>query len=570
MHKKTTTFSNLNLVKCLFLKKNKSMKKFIFLLIIGTLSPAMIYCQEDNTIKLNPPLNDVIIYLTGAQLRYKVNVNLVKGRNVVVFENFAPGLNPQSIKIRAEENATVLSISNKVTSSPVENEIQKHTRINDSIKLITKKISIINDEKNALTVQKEMLLKNQSLGGQSTGVNVAELQKAADFYQLRIFDINKRLSDLATETDTQTALLSGLQRKADEINAKLNISRSEVSLLINANNTQATSLDVSYVVNDAGWMPYYDLKCDDISQPITLNYRAKAYNNTGIDWNNVSLILSTTDPSLNISVPELKTWYLTNYVSQVNYGKSGWYNQAVTDNLENKETQKAEGKTQQQSVKTKQIEVPELSFDFNIKNHYTLPSDAKPYIVDIEEHSVKAGYRYVCVPVVEKSAFLMACINDWEELNLVEGYANVYLNGTYVGQSYINPNEIADTLQISLGRDSRIQVDRVKLKDFSSRVLIGTKRKATYVYELSIKNNRTSPVNIEIQDQIPVSNSQEIEITVDEVSAAEHNPLTGFLKWNYTIDTGKVLSLKVGYTVKYPKSYSVPMKRMRALNCPSF
>ncbi|HNW88888.1 MAG TPA: DUF4139 domain-containing protein [Bacteroidales bacterium] len=546
------------------------MKKFFVLVLVSILFSTTAFPQKENVIRMNPSLHDVIIYLTGAQMRYKVNVNLLKGRNMLVLENFAPKLNPASIRIKSDDNSTVLSISHKVTSTPVESEMLKHTRINDSIKLITKKLTAINDEKNALTAQKDMLLKNQSLGGQSTGVNVAELQKAADFYQLRFTYINNRFSELTADADVNTAILIQLQVKATEMNAKLKTSRSEVSLLLIANNTQASTIEISYVVNDAGWMPYYDLKCEDISKPIMLNYRAKAYNNSGVDWDDVSLILSTTDPSLNISVPDLQTWYLTNYVSQVKYDKSGYYNQNVTNAWETNEEAKVDRKEHQQAVQTKLIEVPELSFDFNIKNRYTIPSDAQPYIIEIEDHSVTASYRYICVPIVEKSAFVMACINEWEELNLVEGYANVFLNGTYVGQSYINPNEISDTLQISLGRDSRIQVDRVKLKDYSSKILIGAKRKATYVYEISVKNNHTSPVSIEIQDQIPVSNNQEIEVTVDQISAAEHNPLTGILKWNYTIDPGKVQSLKIGYTVKYPKSYSIPMKKMRAQNCPSF
>lgn len=546
------------------------MKKYLLPVLASFLFSTTAFSQKENIIRVSPALNDVIIYLSGAQMRYKVNVNLLKGRNMLVLENFAPKLNPASIRIKSDDNSTVLSISHKVTSTPVESEMLKHTRINDSIKLITKKLTAINDEKNALVAQKDMLLKNQSLGGQSTGVNVAELQKAADFFQLRFTYINNRYSELTADADVNTALLTQLQVKATQMNAKLKTSRSEVSLLLIANNTQASTIEISYVVNDAGWMPYYDLKCEDISKPIMLNYRAKAYNNSGVDWDDVSLILSTTDPSLNISVPELQTWYLTNYVSQVKYDKSGYYNQNVTNTWEINDETKLERKEQQQEVQTKLIEVPELSFDFVIKSRYTIPTDAQPYIIEIEDHSVTASYRYICVPIVEKSAFVMACINDWEELNLVEGYANVFLNGTYVGQSYINPNEIADTLQISLGRDSRIQVDRVKLKDYSSKILIGAKRKATYVYEISVKNNHTSSVSIEIQDQIPVSNNQEIEVTVDQISAAEHNPLTGILKWNYTIDPGKVQSLKIGYTVKYPKSYSIPMKKMRAINCPSF
>lgn len=546
------------------------MKKYLLSVLVCIGFIQVLYAQKENIIKTSPEINDVIIYMTGAQMRYKMNVNLVKGRNMLILDNFAPGLNPSSIRVKSDENIAVLSIAHKITSAPVESESLKYARINDSIKIISKKLAAINDEKNALGVQKDMLLKNQSLGGQNTGVNVAELQKAADFFQLRVLDINKRISELSADSDANISMLEQLQTRADDLKAKAKTSRSEVSLLLMVQNTQASAMEISYLVNDAGWMPYYDLKCEDINKPVTLDYRAKAYNNSGVDWNNVSLVLSTTDPSLNITVPELKPWYLSNYVSQVKYDKSGLYNQSVTNAWEPISENQAEQNIQKQAVQTKQIEVPELSFDFAINNRYTIPSDAQPYIIDIEEHSVNAGYRYICVPVVEKSAFLLACISDWEELNLVEGYANVFLNGTYVGRSYINPNEISDTLQVSLGRDSRIQVDRVKLKEFSSKMLIGTKRKASYVYEITVKNNHASPITIEIQDQIPVSSNQEIEVTVDQTSAAEQNPLTGILKWNYSIDPGKVQSLKIGYTVKYPKGYSVPTKKMKAINCPSF
>jgi len=239
--------------------------------------------------------------------------------------------------------------------------------------------------------------------------------------------------------------------------------------------------------------------------------------------------------------------------------------------LEDKEMSIAGGRMiPKQGVQMKHISVPELAFDFQLKNHYTLPSDAQPYILDVQEIALKADYRYIAVPVIEKSAFLIACISDWEELNLVEGNANVYLNGTYVGQSYINPNEISDTLQISMGRDSRIQVDRNRMKEYSSKQLMGSKRKATYVYEISVKNNRTIPISIQIQDQLPVSSNQEIEVTADELSDAAHNALSGLLEWSFTIDPGKVQTIKMGYTVKYPKNVTLQFKQMKAMECPSF
>jgi uncharacterized protein (TIGR02231 family) len=529
-------------------------KLFTSVVIMISVASTLVFGQKENVLKMNPPVNDVIVYLYGAQIRYKVNVNLMAGRNILVLENFSPKVNPSTVRITSDEATTVLSVKQKLTSTPIDAEMTKYNQVNDSIKLFTRKLNAVADETNALTVQKDMLLKNQSLGGQNTGVNVMELQKAADFFQSRVLEINKRISELASDSETFTTQLGKLQERFYKLSLTINNLRTEVSVLLIAPKAQQSSIEISYVVSDAGWMPYYDLKCEDISKPIVLNYRAKAYNNCGIDWNDVGITLSTADPLKSISVPDLKTWHISDYSNLSSYGKSGYFSQNNKDDMNQEayngtfgwEQNKLEDKQQaQKTVSMKQISVPELSFDFQIKNRYTLPSDAQPYIIDVEEHSLKADYRYVAVPVIEKSAFLIACINDWEDLNLVEGNANVFLNGTYVGQSYINPNEISDTLQISLGRDSRIQVDRVKLKDYSSKLLIGSKRKATYVYEISVKNNRSLPINIEIQDQVPVSNNQDIEVTIDELSNALHNALTGLLTWNFMIDPGKVQTLSL-------------------------
>ena len=550
------------------------MKNFITLVLVSIIFSTGMFAQKENIIKVSPDVNNVIIYLTGAQIRYKVQANLLPGRNILEIKGLAPNLDPSSIRITADEKTTVLSVTHKKTSEPVGSEAAKLNIVEDSIKLITKKINLINDEKNSLTVQKDLLLKNLSLGGQNTGVNFLDLQKASDYYQVKVFEINKRFSELTADADIQTVALAKLQLKSDKLVVTSKTQLSEVSVLLITENAQNTTLEFSYVVREAGWMPYYDLKCDDISQPLKLNYRAKAYNNCGIDWKDVALTLSTADPLLDINLPTLQTWTLYNYNGgQLKYDKGGYYQQynaSVNGNDIDYQTKEESKNLQQQTVQTKQIEVPELSFNFPIKSRYTLPSNAQPYIVDIDEYSLAASYRYVCVPVAEKSAFLLACINDWEELNLVEGNANIYLNGTYVGQSYLNPNEISDTLQVSLGRDSRIQVDRVKLKDYSSKVLIGSKRKATFVYEISVKNNRTTPIAIEIQDQVPVSSNQEIEVTIDQISQAQQDITTGLLKWNFNIEPGKVQSVKLGYTVKYPKTVTLQFKKMKAMECPSF
>ena len=134
------------------------MRKLLTSIIACILISATAFSQKENIIKMSPAVNDVIVYLTGAQIRYKVNVNLVQGRNMLILSELAPKLDPTSIRITADENSAVLSISPKITTELVDAEQAKYIRVNDSIKLITNKLEAINDEKNALGIQKTLLL----------------------------------------------------------------------------------------------------------------------------------------------------------------------------------------------------------------------------------------------------------------------------------------------------------------------------------------------------------------------------------------------------------------------------
>jgi len=200
------------------------------------------------------------------------------------------------------------------------------------------------------------------------------------------------------------------------------------------------------------------------------------------------------------------------------------------------------------------IFVPELSAEFNIEKAYSIPSDDKPYIVDVVKYELPTIYKYYAVPKLEKDAFLLARITNWQDLNLIEGTANIYFAGTFVGQSYISTRKTSDTLDISLGRDKKVLITRTKLKDYSSVKYIGSNRKETSAYRMVVKNNRKVPINIEILDQIPVSQNSDIEVSAVEISNALKNDLTGELKWNFKIEPAKAETIDLTFVVKYPKN----------------
>jgi hypothetical protein len=131
---------------------------------------------------------------------------------------------------------------------------------------------------------------------------------------------------------------------------------------------------------------------------------------------------------------------------------------------------------------------------------------------------------------------------------------------------------VSDTLNLSLGRDNKVIVTRTKVKDFTSKQFIGGKTKETFRYHYEVKNNRKAPINIEIIDQVPVSENSEIEVFVEEVSQAEHFVLTGMLHWRFELAPEQKQAYDMQYSVRYPRTKQVQTKtsKQRTLYAPSF
>ncbi|MBK7885746.1 MAG: DUF4139 domain-containing protein [Bacteroidetes bacterium] len=140
---------------------------------------------------------------------------------------------------------------------------------------------------------------------------------------------------------------------------------------------------------------------------------------------------------------------------------------------------------------------------------------------------------------MDADAFLTARITGWEELSLTAGGANIYFDGAYVGESFVNPAETNDTLEISLGRDKRIVVKREKLKDLSGSKLFGGNKERSLSYDISIKNGKKEAISILLYDQIPLTMQKDIEVKVEELSGGEHNTETGEVKWKLQIPAGE-------------------------------
>jgi uncharacterized protein (TIGR02231 family) len=204
-----------------------------------------------------------------------------------------------------------------------------------------------------------------------------------------------------------------------------------------------------------------------------------------------------------------------------------------------------------------QKQVGETTITFDIAIPYTVPSDGKVQTVEIQRINAPTDYKYVTMPKLSPLAYLTANITDWAKLSLQTGEATLYFENSFVGKSTLNVNQLKDTLTISLGTDNNILVKREKRKDFTSRKVIGANRTDTFSFLLTIRNNKSNPVKITLNDQIPVSSNSDISVDSIELSGGKIDKQTGEIKWDLEIKPQETKQIVLTYSVKYPKDKTV-------------
>jgi uncharacterized protein (TIGR02231 family) len=161
---------------------------------------------------------------------------------------------------------------------------------------------------------------------------------------------------------------------------------------------------------------------------------------------------------------------------------------------------------------------------------------------------------------LDLDAFLFAQVTGWESLNLLAGPAYIYFEGTYVGESLLDLGGVGDTLDISLGRDKGVTVQRTKRKDYSQRQVVGSKRTESVGWEISVRNNKAQAIDLVITDQYPIAVRSEIEVKLDDNGGAQVNTEKGFLTWKVKVDPRTNQKWTFGYSVKVPKERMVVLE----------
>ena len=195
----------------------------------------------------------------------------------------------------------------------------------------------------------------------------------------------------------------------------------------------------------------------------------------------------------------------------------------------------------------------QTTVEIEVTEPYSIKTNGERALVDLKAYDISAQYRYTAIPKLDKDVFLIAELSDWSQYSLLEGESNLYFEEGFVGRSILNAAALQDTLQISMGRDRSIVIQREKIDQFSKKRTIGANITETRGYEISLKNNKSQEVTLLVKDQVPVSVNSAITVTPVELSGGILDPVTVIIRWEIKLAPGAQQKLNFQFEVKYPK-----------------
>lgn len=492
----------------------------------------------------------VRVFPQGAGVTRVASVNLAAGEQTIRFTGIPANIQPNTIRVSTDNNG--VSVFNTVyapDSALVYTHTPEYRQWEKSVDSINSAIRLINNLVTTLSQELRLLQSNFTLPPTDKGNFVETLEEAADFYRARAQDILNRI-DRANDRLKELKVLQGRINTRFQAIAKRERSLGyTLDLSVDVASAGKATFTIDYFTGMAGWVSSYDLNAKNLNSPMHIVLEAQAYQSTGEDWSNISLILETTTPTMTMAPPALAPVF-ARYKEEIRPAKQRNAARYKDDALAPQyELSTSEGEAYTTARQTERS----ISISYDLGARQFLASGSAPRRFKLQESDLPANYIHRTVPKSGQDAFLTAELTTYENVLQVDGEATIRLEGAYAGKTFLTPSAAEDTLRVNLGKDPGVGVKYALMKDQTKRKFIDGKQELTRGYEITIKNNKNTEITIDVLDQIPLSTDESMTIKLQKSDGADLDAKTGILRWQLKLKPGESVKKDFQYNIRYPK-----------------
>lgn len=507
--------------------------------------------------QLSPKIKAVKVFSKGAEISRSDNVKINSGIDTLKITGLSPFLQSQTIQAKLN-GAKILDIGFTINHLKNQKDEPRIVQLKSQVKIIEQDLLNLSDQLAYLELEYDLIVANKKIS-EREALDIDDVKDFVQYYKTKMPELIGKLTDTKEQIKKFQTVKSKLQKQINQLQKVKSKQTGEIEILYKSTQNRQSKLELTYHVYRCGWTPLYNMRASNIGEPIQFEYNAQVFQNTGVNWSNCKLTIATGSPILNGSKPELYPWRV--FVQNSN-GYDYYSNSDLGDNnIELEEVYIRANNSKQQSRKQKEVlRTENLTFSsFEIPQNFSLNTGAGEKSVNILKRELPASYQYYAVPKKSNGVFLLAQVTEWEKMPLIPGKSHIYFDETFVGKSYINPKTMNDTLDVSLGQDQSIYVEREKDEDkcMNNVNILGVTK--TRGYSVSVKNNRNKAIKIQILDQVPVSKNNKIKVNYKLGEGWAIKEETGILEWNLEVPANNKKSTSFEFEIKHPKKFNVPL-----------
>ncbi|TAI48895.1 DUF4139 domain-containing protein [Flagellimonas allohymeniacidonis] len=281
------------------------------LIILFFTLPFLLFANER---KVPSKIKEVTVYLSGAQITRTAQCHLLEGSNEVIFTGLSHKIDESSIQVSGLSAVSILSIAYDINYLDQKESNPQVQTWEDEIKSLEYKMALLKNKILGLQEEEKVINTNRLVSTDNQALSLEKVKQISQYYRERITGIKNEIFKTQLEITELNLEKNALQKQIAEANQVPEKEQGEITIKFDAPITTDLNITLNYMVKDAGWVPNYDIKSTSLNAPLNLAYKANVYQNTGQDWEDVKVVLSTGNPNYNIAKPNVETQYL-NFVS---------------------------------------------------------------------------------------------------------------------------------------------------------------------------------------------------------------------------------------------------------------
>jgi uncharacterized protein (TIGR02231 family) len=539
------------------------------------------------TAGIEAPITGVTVFTDGARIQRTGTVSVTPGRQTVLVSGLPASLDPASVRVTARGAGLALlnvEVRHGYAADPLREQV---ARLRAEVERCRDAVQALDDEDAAEQARLDFL-------GHLSGAAATALARAVSFGRAGHDDLTGMAGHLSA--DTAQALgrrrdigarrraarreLEAAERRLGEAEQRAGqpTAFSEVAATLEAAASGgATSeaavpaeVEVSYHVGGASWRPLYDLTLD--GERLAVSYLAEVTQQTGEDWPAVELVLSTTRRGRHQVLPELDPWYVRRALPpappravRARAAMTATSGGPVPPPMLPPQMAPPGGPMEVTMAEAAMLSAEPVDaaeawagVEYRVQRPLAVPADGGPQKTSIARFDLDAALDHLTVPVLAPEAYLRATAVNTSSLLLLPGPARVFHGTQFTGETTLETVAAGEELELQLGVDDQIRVERQLRRRSTGKAVIGGTRTIDIGYEITVENHRQGRTRITVKDHVPVSADGDIKVRLREASPAPAGQTDlGELTWELPLDAGKAAAIRYRFTVEHPAQVTV-------------